>query len=256
MKMVDDNVGNQNVENMNGLSVVPEIANQYGYRNVVTTLAEGNGNGINAKETGCCLSSTTAADWLNRKKPEDPKHSENLSSCCCRCLDETKESQSELHLRIHCSKHPSSELSLTMIPSKLNDQLRTKVLISTSRVKMGVVPNKPVKTSVRIKPITVSQPNVIHKQQANSDSNGFSSTRVNNTTKTRRPHPRSNSNTDRVPSKSKSSCLSNNVEKIKENHRNSQIPKNQKHMSSECITLRLPFEMLNPKLFVLCVNNV
>ncbi|GJW48970.1 hypothetical protein Tco_0080616 [Tanacetum coccineum] len=99
----------------------------------------------------------------------------------------------------------------------------------TSRVD-NVVPNKPVKTSVRIKPITVSQPNVIHKQQANSDSNGFSSTRVNNTAKTRRPHPRSNSNTDRVPSKSKSSCLSNNIEKIEENHRNSQIPKNQKHM--------------------------
>ncbi|GJT91212.1 reverse transcriptase domain-containing protein [Tanacetum coccineum] len=67
----------------------------------------------------------------------------------------------------------------------------------TSRVD-NVVPNKPVKTSVRIKPITVSQPNVIHKQQANSDSNGFSSTRVNNTAKTRRPHPRSNSNTDRI----------------------------------------------------------
>ncbi|GJS47924.1 hypothetical protein Tco_0598045 [Tanacetum coccineum] len=98
----------------------------------------------------------------------------------------------------------------------------------TSRVD-NVVPNKPVKTSIRIKPIAVSQPNVIHKQQANSDSNGFSSTRVNNIAKTIRPHRRSNSN----PSKSKSSCLSNNVEKIEENHRNSQIPKNQKHMSSE-----------------------
>ncbi|GJV44934.1 hypothetical protein Tco_1429470 [Tanacetum coccineum] len=67
----------------------------------------------------------------------------------------------------------------------------------------NVIPNKSVKTSVKIKPITISQPNVIHKQQANSDSNGFSSTRVNNTAKTRRPHPRSNSNTDRVPSMSK-----------------------------------------------------
>ncbi|GJU59985.1 hypothetical protein Tco_1237751 [Tanacetum coccineum] len=85
----------------------------------------------------------------------------------------------------------------------------------TSRVD-NVVPNKSVKTSVRIKPITISQPNVIHKQQANSDSNGFSSTRVNNTAKTRKPHPRSNSNTDRVPSKSKSSCFSNNVEKIEQ----------------------------------------
>ncbi|GJV39572.1 hypothetical protein Tco_1418012 [Tanacetum coccineum] len=106
------------------------------------------------------------------------------------------------------------------------------------------------KTSIRIKPITVSQPNVIHKQQANSDLNGFSSTRVNNTAKTRRPHPRSNSNTDRVPSKSKSSCLSNNVEKIKENHRNSQIPKNQKHMSSECNNIMLAIR--NPKSKIIC----
>ncbi|GJT64117.1 hypothetical protein Tco_1015597 [Tanacetum coccineum] len=115
----------------------------------------------------------------------------------------------------------------------------------------NLVPNKPVKTSIRIKPITVSQPNVIHKQQANSDSNGFSSTRVNNIAKTRRPHPRSNSNTDRVSSKSKSSCLSNNVEKIEENHRNSKIPKNQNHMSSECNNITLAIR--NAKSEIICV---
>nr|GEW27444.1 hypothetical protein [Tanacetum cinerariifolium] len=60
--------------------------------------------------------------------------------------------------------------------------------------------------------------------------------RVNNTAKTKRPHPRSNFNSNRVPSKSKSSFLSNNVEKIEENHRNSHIPKNQKHTSSEFTT--------------------
>ncbi|GJY39421.1 hypothetical protein Tco_0425785 [Tanacetum coccineum] len=76
----------------------------------------------------------------------------------------------------------------------------------TSRVD-NVVPNKHVKISVRIKPITVSQPIVIHKQQANFNSNGFSPTIVNNTAETRRPHPRSNSETDRVPSKFMSSCL-------------------------------------------------
>ncbi|GJR51541.1 hypothetical protein Tco_1402062 [Tanacetum coccineum] len=38
----------------------------------------------------------------------------------------------------------------------------------TSRVD-NVVPHKPIKISVRIKPITVSQLNVIHKQQADSD---------------------------------------------------------------------------------------
>ncbi|GJT84752.1 glycine-rich RNA-binding protein 4, mitochondrial [Tanacetum coccineum] len=74
---------------------------------------------------------------------------------------------------------------------------------------------------------------------------------VNNTAKTRRPHPRSNSNTDRVPSKSKSSCLSNNVEKIEENHRNSQIPKNQKHMSSECNNITLAIR--NAKSEIVCV---
>ncbi|GJW64549.1 hypothetical protein Tco_0116433 [Tanacetum coccineum] len=42
-----------NVENMNGLSVVSEIANQYGYGNVVTTPAEGNGNGINSNPIRC-----------------------------------------------------------------------------------------------------------------------------------------------------------------------------------------------------------
>ncbi|GJW19443.1 hypothetical protein Tco_0026879 [Tanacetum coccineum] len=43
----------QNVENMNGLSVVSEIANQYRNRNVVTTPTEGNGNGINGNPIRC-----------------------------------------------------------------------------------------------------------------------------------------------------------------------------------------------------------
>ncbi|GJR05237.1 hypothetical protein Tco_0528221 [Tanacetum coccineum] len=95
-------------------------------------------------------------------------------------------------------------------------------------------------------------PSKTSRQQANFDSNGFSSTRVNNTAKTRRPHHRSNSITDRVPSKSKSSCLSNNVEKIEENHRNSQIPKNQKYMSSECNKIMLAIR--NAKSEIVCVT--
>nr|GEX21761.1 reverse transcriptase domain-containing protein [Tanacetum cinerariifolium] len=59
-----------------------------------------------------------------------------------------------------------------------------------------------VKASVRTKPITVSQPPVITKKVVNSDSNGLSSTRVDNT-KTRRPQPKSNTKNDRVPSASK-----------------------------------------------------
>ncbi|GJT54308.1 hypothetical protein Tco_0989362 [Tanacetum coccineum] len=111
-----------------------------------------------------------------------------------------------------------------------------KVVQTVNMIALRIFRNNPSKTS---------------KQQANSDSNGFSSTRINNTTKTRRPHPRSNSNTDRVPSKSKSSCLLNNVKKIEENHRNSQIPKNQKHVSSKSNNITLAIR--NSKSEIICV---
>ncbi|GKA48727.1 hypothetical protein Tco_0741685 [Tanacetum coccineum] len=65
------------------------------------------------------------------------------------------------------------------------------------------------RASVRTNPITVSQPHVITKKDVNSDSNGLSSTEVDNIAKTRRPQPRSNTKTDRVPSASKSSCSKN-----------------------------------------------
>nr|GFC37663.1 hypothetical protein [Tanacetum cinerariifolium] len=65
------------------------------------------------------------------------------------------------------------------------------------------VPNN-VRSSVRTKPITISQPLIITKKVVNSDSNGLSNTRVDNT-KTRRPQPKSNTKNDRVPSESKSS---------------------------------------------------
>nr|GEV64347.1 hypothetical protein [Tanacetum cinerariifolium] len=77
MQMVDNNVGNQVrhnavsydgnevgqnavqnpgiqiVENMNRLSFVSEIANQYRNDDIVTAPAEGNGNGINGNPIRC-----------------------------------------------------------------------------------------------------------------------------------------------------------------------------------------------------------
>nr|GEZ57954.1 integrase, catalytic region, zinc finger, CCHC-type, peptidase aspartic, catalytic [Tanacetum cinerariifolium] len=76
----------------------------------------------------------------------------------------------------------------------------------TSREKKRV-PNN-VRASTRTKLITVSQPSVIIKKDVNSDSNGLSSTGIDNT-KTRRPQPRSNTKNDRVPSASKSSRSKN-----------------------------------------------
>ncbi|GJY69236.1 hypothetical protein Tco_0472218, partial [Tanacetum coccineum] len=119
----------------------------------------------------------------------------------------------------------------------------------TSR-KDNFVPNKHVKASVRTKPITVSQPHVITKNDVNSKTNGFSPKDVKSTTRTRRPQPRNNPKNDKVPSKSKSSWLSNNLEKIEENHRNLQSSSNQKHMSSECNNIKLAIR--NAKSEVVC----
>ncbi|GJU48199.1 hypothetical protein Tco_1217754 [Tanacetum coccineum] len=57
--------------------------------------------------------------------------------------------------------------------------------------------------------------------------------RVDNTAKTRRPQPRSNTKNDRVPSASKSSCIKNKEVEVEEHPRNLLLSKNKKHMSSE-----------------------
>nr|GEX43859.1 integrase, catalytic region, zinc finger, CCHC-type, peptidase aspartic, catalytic [Tanacetum cinerariifolium] len=99
------------------------------------------------------------------------------------------------------------------------------------------VPNN-ARASVRTKPITVSQPPVIVKKVVNSDSNGFSSTGVENT-KTRRPQSRSNTKNDRVLSASKSSQSKNKEVEVEEHHRKLLLFKNKKHMSSECNKIKL-----------------
>nr|GFC10362.1 hypothetical protein [Tanacetum cinerariifolium] len=92
------------------------------------------------------------------------------------------------------------------------------------------VPNT-VSASTRTKLITVSQPPVITTKDMNSDLNGLSSTRVDNT-KTRRLQPRSNTKNDRVPSASKISRSKNKEAEVEEHHRNLLLSKNNKHISS------------------------
>ncbi|GJV23953.1 retrovirus-related pol polyprotein from transposon TNT 1-94 [Tanacetum coccineum] len=111
------------------------------------------------------------------------------------------------------------------------------------------VPNK-VRASVRTNPITVSQPHVVTKKDVNSDSNGLSSTGVDNTAKTKRPQPRSNTKNDRVPSASKSSCNKNKEVEVEEHPRHLLLSKNKKHMSSECNHVKLAIR--NDKSEVIC----
>nr|GEZ56738.1 hypothetical protein [Tanacetum cinerariifolium] len=90
-----------------------------------------------------------------------------------------------------------------------------------------------VRASDRTNLITFSQPHVITKKDVNSNSNGLSSIRVDNTTKTRRPQPKSNTKNDRVSSGSKSSCIKNKEVEVEEHHMNLLLSKNKKHMPSE-----------------------
>ncbi|GJV05144.1 retrovirus-related pol polyprotein from transposon TNT 1-94 [Tanacetum coccineum] len=62
---------------------------------------------------------------------------------------------------------------------------------------------------------------------------------VDNTAKTRRLQLRSNTKNDRVSSASKSSCIKNKKVEVEEHHRNLLLPKNKKHMSSECNNVKL-----------------
>ncbi|GKB69412.1 hypothetical protein Tco_0930824, partial [Tanacetum coccineum] len=115
--------------------------------------------------------------------------------------------------------------------------LRINPFKSSREVKS--VPNKPINASVRTSPITVPQPHVITQKAANSDSNGFSCTGVDITTKTRRPQPRINTKNDRVPSASKSSRIKNKEVEVEDHPRNLLLSKNKKHMSSECNNIKL-----------------
>ncbi|GJR86186.1 retrovirus-related pol polyprotein from transposon TNT 1-94 [Tanacetum coccineum] len=112
------------------------------------------------------------------------------------------------------------------------------------------MPINKVRASVKTNPIIVSQPNVITKKHVNSDSNGLSFTGVDNTAKTRRPQPRSNTKNNRVPSASKSSCIKNKEVEVEEHHRNLLLSKNKKHMSFECNNVKLVIR--NDKSEVMC----
>nr|GEV95943.1 retrovirus-related Pol polyprotein from transposon TNT 1-94 [Tanacetum cinerariifolium] len=107
------------------------------------------------------------------------------------------------------------------------------------------VPNN-VRASARTKPITVSQPPVFTKKDLNSDPNGLSSTRIDNN-KTRRPHPRSNTKNDRVPSASKRSRSKNKEVEVEEHHKDLLLSKNSKHMLSACNNFKLDSQNIYSK---------
>nr|GFB70336.1 integrase, catalytic region, zinc finger, CCHC-type, peptidase aspartic, catalytic [Tanacetum cinerariifolium] len=120
------------------------------------------------------------------------------------------------------------------------------------------VPNT-LSANSRTKPITVSQPFVITKKGINSNSNGLSSTGLDNT-KTRRPQPRNNSKNDRVPSASKRSRSLKKVVKVEEPYRNLLLFKKNKHSSSACNSSKIDSQDVKSKVVCAkckkCLNSV
>nr|GFB91667.1 hypothetical protein [Tanacetum cinerariifolium] len=76
--------------------------------------------------------------------------------------------------------------------------------------------------------------------------------RVDNT-KTRRPHPRSNTKHNRVPSVSKSSRSKNKEAEVEAHHRNSLLSKNNKHISSACNNIQIDSQDVISK--VVCATS-
>nr|GEX49016.1 zf-CCHC domain-containing protein/DUF4219 domain-containing protein/UBN2 domain-containing protein [Tanacetum cinerariifolium] len=132
----------------------------------------------------------------------------------------------------------------TSVNTKFTKQSILRKPPSSSKSKLYSV------TQQRTNPITISQPSVIHKQNVNFDSNGLSSTGVDNTAKTRRPQPKSNTKNNKVPSTSKSSCIKNKEVEVEEHPRKLLLSKKKKHMSSECNNIKLAIR--NDKSEVVC----
>ncbi|GJX23579.1 gag-pol polyprotein, partial [Tanacetum coccineum] len=326
MQMVDDNVGNQvrqnavqndgnevgqnavqnpgiqNVENMNGLSVVSEIANQYGNGNVVTAPAEGNGNGINGNPIRCyncrgeghyasnCTVKPRKRDaaYLQQQLQIAQEEEAGIQStqeefefmAAADAYEETErvkvnctsedtlqqastsgtqsdnapvydsDGSTEVPKDENCYDHDifnmlTHEVQYTDLQTELD---RTKEKLENCIIKKEkeyvVLWNNWYTKCEECKydkilydkayndmqqKIERLQAQLGDRKGKECDTQCASNTldtlvsetqkmrmfhynlRVNNIAKTRRPHPRSNSNTDRVPSKSKSSCLSNNV---------------------------------------------
>nr|GEU70981.1 hypothetical protein [Tanacetum cinerariifolium] len=101
------------------------------------------------------------------------------------------------------SKPVTSNLVPTLTKSKVmkNDNVISLGIFRINPFKASrvdnFVPNKHVKPNVRTKPINVSQPHVITKNDANSKTNGLSTKDVKSTIRNRRPFPRNNPKNDK-----------------------------------------------------------
>ncbi|GJZ96144.1 hypothetical protein Tco_0668478 [Tanacetum coccineum] len=137
----------------------------------------------------------------------------------------------------------NTQFSKQSILGKPPSSSKPKLYFVTPFPKSTVIPKVGI---FRINPFKAS------REDVNSNGNGFSPNNVKSTTRTRRPQPRNNHKSNKVPFKSKSSCLSNKLEKIEENHKSLQSSNYPDHMSSECNNIKLAIR--NKKSEVICAT--
>nr|GEY39859.1 hypothetical protein [Tanacetum cinerariifolium] len=134
----------------------------------------------------------------------------------------------------------SKPVTLNLIPTPQ----RSKVVKNVKVITPGMFRINPFKPSSEEKHV----PNKVRASKVvNSDANGLSSTKVDNTAKTRRLQPRRNTKNNRVPSASKSSCSKNKGVDVEEHLRNFLLSNNKKHTSSECNKFKLATQNVNSK---------
>nr|GEX62609.1 retrovirus-related Pol polyprotein from transposon TNT 1-94 [Tanacetum cinerariifolium] len=130
-------------------------------------------------------------------------------------------------------------LSKPVTSNSFSTLQESKVMKNDKVIAPGMFRINPFKTSREEKHV----PNIVRASIRKNQS-------LFHNTKTRRPQPKSNTNNDRVPSASKSSCNENKGVKVEEHHRNLLLFKNKKHMSSACNNFKL--DSHNVKSKVVC----
>nr|GFB80574.1 hypothetical protein [Tanacetum cinerariifolium] len=169
---------------------------------------------------------------------------------------QTKTKIASLQNELQCNIYKNAKLR-TKLFKKVSDQ-KDNTQDSSKNTKFAKQPNVEIlpkigETNALSKPVTfnsVSKPPVskgvnnakviasgmfrISPDNVSREAKKVPNTVRLDNTKTRRPQPRNNTKTDRVPSASKSSRSMNKEVKVEEHHRNLLLSKKNKHISSAC----------------------
>ncbi|GJY48170.1 hypothetical protein Tco_0438126 [Tanacetum coccineum] len=268
------NQGNQNVGNQNGLSVISRIANQHGNGNVIAAQAEGNGayEVIERVNANCTLkdnmqqasTSGTQTDKAPVYDSEDQlssgKQITNLNeeisnlnkqlskekSIVSSLLEEKKKLKSDLKIR-------EDELldKQILLENKIKESDNILVKMGQSIQTMHMLSPKPDSFYHTEQKMALGYQNPFYLKQAQQkqqiQAQGFG-IGIERLLQSNWNNPKS----DKVLFKSKSSCLSNKLEKIEENHRGLQSSNYPDHTSSECNNIKLAIQ--NEKSEVICAT--